>query len=104
MSETLSDLEARRRMLVVRSERLREDLADVYSEFEARLGGLDRIFAVARGIASPSILLSVGGLALALLRRARPFVWATRGVLLFSVARRVLTVVRALRASPRARR
>lgn len=105
MSESLPELEARRRMLVMRSERLRADLGHAYGEFETRLGGVDRIFAVVRGIASPSILVSVGGLGLAMLRRAHPFMWATRGVLVFSVVRRILAAVRALRASsPPARR
>jgi hypothetical protein len=99
MSESVSELEARRRMLVQRSEHLRADLASAFGEFETRLGGADRIFAVARGIASPSILLSVGGLGLALLRRAHPFMWATRGVLIFSVVRRILAAVRTLRSA-----
>jgi hypothetical protein len=105
MSGSLSDLEARRHMLVLRSERLRADLGRAYGEFETRLGGVDRIFAVVRRIASPSILVSVAGLALAMLRRAHPFMWATRGVLIFSVVRRILAAVHALRAaSPPARR
>jgi hypothetical protein len=105
MSESLTELEARRRMLVLRSERLRADLGHAYGGFETRLGGFDRIFAVVRGIASPSILVSVGGLGLAMFRRARPFMWATRGVLIFSVVRRILAAVRARRrASTPARR
>lgn len=104
MNANLSDLEARRRLLVARSERLRADLGDVYREFEVRLGGLDRFFGAVRGIASPSILMTAGGLGLAMLRRARPFVWATRGVLLLSVVRRIVAAVRAQRASPPARR
>ena len=104
MSANLGDLEARRRMLVARSERLRGDLADAYREFEARLGGLDRLLSAMRGIASPSILRSAGGLGLAMLSRVRPFVWVTRGVLLLSVVRRIVAAVRAQRASPPARR
>jgi hypothetical protein len=105
MSESVGELEARRRMLVQRSEHLRSDLASAFGEFEARLGGADRIFATVRGFASPSILLGIGGLALALLRGAHPFKWATRGILIFQVVRRVLVAVRGLRsASPPARR
>jgi hypothetical protein len=105
MSESPGELEARRRMLILRSERLRSDLSSTFGEFETRLGGADRIFAVARGIVSPSILLSVGGLAVALLRRVRPVAWATRGFLIFSLARRILAAVRSHRpASPPARR
>jgi len=104
MSSSLSELAARRRMLVSRSERLRSDLANAYREFEVRLGGLDRILGALRGVASPSMLISAGGLGLSMLRRARPFVWATRGVMLLSVVRRIFGVVRAKRASPPARR
>jgi hypothetical protein len=105
MSESRRELEARRRMLVVRSERLRADLGRTYGEFETRLGGVDKILAIARGIASPSVLLSLGGLGFAMFRRARPFGWATRGILIYSVVRRILAAVRTLRAaSPRARR
>jgi hypothetical protein len=98
MSESVSDLEARRRMLVQRSEHLRSDLASAFGEFETRLGGADRIFATVRGFASPSLLLSLGGLGFALLRRAHPFMWATRGVLIFQVVRRVRAAVRGLRS------
>jgi hypothetical protein len=106
MSESVGELEARRRMLVQRSEHLRSDLASAFGEFETRFGGADRIFATVRGIVSPSILLSVGGLGLALLRRAHPFMWATRGILIFQVVRRVFTAVRGLRSasSPPTRR
>jgi hypothetical protein len=86
---------------VLRSERLRADLGDTYGEFETRLGGVDKIFAIARRMASPSILLSVGGLGFALLRRAHPVGWVTRGVLIFSVVRRILAAVRTLRATSR---
>jgi len=105
MSESLRELEARRCMLVLRSERLRADLGTTYGQFETRLGGADRIFAMARGIASPSLLLSVGGLGFAMLRRTHPFMWATRGLLIFSVVRRILAAVRTVRsAAPRTRR
>ena len=104
MSENLSELGARRRILVLRCDRLRVDLGRAYGDFETRLSGVDRIFAAARGIAAPSILISVAGLGLTLLRRTHPFRWATRGVLIFSVVRRILGAVRALRASRPARR
>jgi len=105
MSESRSELEARRRMLVLRSERLRLDLASSYGQFETRLGGVDHIFAIVRRFASPSILLSAGGLGFAMLHRVHPFRWATRGILIYQLVRRVLAVVRAVRAgSPPARR
>jgi hypothetical protein len=105
MSENLAQLEARRRMLVLRSERLRAELGNTYGQFETHLGGVDRIFSMARGFASPSILLSLGGLALAMLRGVRPFKWAARGLLVFSLVRRILAAVRTARApSPPARR
>jgi hypothetical protein len=105
MSESEGELEARRRMLVQRSERLRLDLASAFGQFETRLGGVDHVFAIVRKIASPSILLSAGGLGFALLRRARPVMWATRGFLIFSLVRRVFAAVRGMRgASPPAKR
>jgi hypothetical protein len=105
MSESLGELEARRQMLIMRSERLRSDLANAYGQFETRLGGVDHIFAIVRRFASPSMLLSAGGLGFAMLRRAHPFMWATRGLLIFSLLRRLFGVIRDLRsASPPARR
>jgi hypothetical protein len=105
MSESLAELEARRRMLVLRSERLRSDLGHAYGDFETRLSGIDRIVSMLRGFASPSVLLSLGGLGLGLLRRVRPFKWATRGLLIFSLARRILGAIRTSRAaSPPSRR
>jgi hypothetical protein len=92
-------------MLVMRSERLRADLASAFGQFETRLGGVDHIFAIVRRVASPSLLLSAGGLGFAMLRRAHPFRWATRGFLIFSLLRRIFGVIRDLRsASPPSRR
>jgi hypothetical protein len=105
VSESARELEARRQMLVLRSERLRIDLGRTYGIVETRIGGVDKIFGVARRLASPSILLSLGGLGLGMLRRTHPFRWATRGILIFSLARRIVAAVRTLRASsPPARR
>lgn len=92
-------------MLVLRSARLRSDLSVTYGEIEARLHSLDRTFAIARGVASPSILISLASLAFGVLRRTRPFMWATRGFLMVSIVRRILGAVRTRRAaSPPARR
>jgi hypothetical protein len=105
VSESRRELRERRRHLLARSECLRVDLGITFAEVERRLGGVDRAFAVARGVASPSVLLSVAGLVFGMLRRVRPFMWATRGVLIFSVVRRILAAVQTLRsASLRARR
>jgi hypothetical protein len=92
-------------MLILRSERLRADLGRTFGDFETRLGGIDKAFAIARRISAPSILLSLGGLGLGMLRGTHPFRWATRGVIIFSLVRRILAAVRTIRAaSPRARR
>jgi hypothetical protein len=105
LSESRRELQERRRLLIVRSERLRADLGATYADVESRLGGVDRAFAIARGVASPSVLLSVAGLVFGMLRRVRPFMWVTRGVLIVSVVRRILAAVRTLRSgSLRARR
>jgi hypothetical protein len=104
MSETLQQLQARRHMLILRSERLRADLANEFGEFETRFAGADRILSFARRVAAPSILLSLGGLGLGMLRGTHPFRLITRAVLLFSVVRKILTAVRSLRSSSRSRR
>ena len=105
MSESPRELHDRRRLLIVRSERLRADLGATYADVESRLGGIDRAVAIARGVASPSVLLSVAGLVFGMLRRVRPFMWATRGVLIVSVVRRILAAIRVIRSgSLRARR
>jgi hypothetical protein len=104
MSDSLGELEARRRMLKLRCERLRADMSQGFGKLETRIGGVDRVFATLRGFISPSLLISAGGLGFAMFRRARPFMWVTRGVLLFSIVRRILSAVRALRPSRSARR
>ena len=92
-------------MLILRSERLRADLGRTFADVETRLGGMDKIFAIARRISAPSILLTLGGLGLGMLRRTHPFRLATRGILIFSLVRRIIAAVRTIRAaSPPARR
>jgi len=103
MSESLSRLEARRRMLVLRSEHLREDLGYAYGEFSTHFTAIDRAISAIRRNVSPSVLLSVAGLSFALLRRIPPVRWATRGVLAISLIQRVLAMVRSRRASRRFR-
>ena len=98
MSDSLKRLEARRRMLVLRSERLREELGDAFGEFEGPLRG--RLIAPVsrhRRNFSPSILLSLAGLSFALLASYAPGPWATRGIVAFSLARRVLALIRSAR-------
>ena len=85
-------------MLIARSERLRADLANEFGEFEARFGGRRPDFLVRATACGPVHPFEPGGLGLAMLRGTHPFRWITRGVLLFSVVRRILTAVRSLRS------
>lgn len=103
MSDSLSRLEARRRMLVLRSEHLRQELGYAYDDFSAHFTTIDRAISALRRNVSPSILISVAGLSFALLRRIAPVRWATRGVLAISLLQRILTMVRSRRASRRFR-
>src|ERR1700727_2090486 len=101
MSDSLGRLEARRRMLVLRSEHLREELGYAYGEFSAHFSAIDRAISAIRRNVSPSILISVAGLSFALLRRIPPVRWATRGILAVSLLQRIVSMVRSRRASRR---
>src|ERR1700733_6326787 len=103
MSDSLSRLEARRRMLVLRSEHLREELGYAYGEFSTHFTAIDRALSAVRRNVSPSILISVAGLSFALLRRVPPVRWATRGILAISLLQRILAIIKARRASRRFR-
>lgn len=101
MSDSLKRVEARRRMLVLRSEHLREELGYAYGEFSTHFSAIDRAVSALRKNISPSILLSIAGLSFALLRRIAPVRWATRGIVAISLAQRILTLIRSRRASRR---
>jgi hypothetical protein len=86
-------------MLVLRSEHLREELEYAYEEFAGHFTTLDRAVSALRRNFSPSLLLSLGGLSFAFLRRIPPIRWATRGILAISLVQRVIAMIRARRGS-----
>jgi hypothetical protein len=104
MGDRIEELEMRRRQLILRSERLRADFgADQRIVLDA-LGGFDRIFGMAKSLASPLLLAGGGALLLGLLRRIRPVGFAMRGLVWVSLARRVLNIFTVIRAATRPRR
>jgi hypothetical protein len=107
MSGRLTELEVRRRMLVLRSERLRNEFAADQRVVVEALGGLDRAFSTARGalrsIRSPLLLAGVGILVLRLIRGARPLRWVTRGLVWFSLLRRALPIIQIIVSLMRSR-
>jgi hypothetical protein len=116
VSDRFEQLELRRRQLLVRSARLRADLAADQQVILDALGGVDRVLGRVRSIisfASPLLLAGGGALLLRLLRgsgrAARPARAAgvagmvARGATWLSRARRLLTVLSIIRAVARSR-
>jgi hypothetical protein len=71
MSNRLEELATRRRRLLLRSERLRAELAADQQVMLAALSGVDRAISVAKKAAKPVFLVGAGLLLLKLLRRGR---------------------------------
>jgi hypothetical protein len=128
MADRLEELQLRRRQLLLRSERLRAELAVDQQVMLDALSGVDRVVATARKLAPPFLLIAGGALLFKFLRRspraaraasaegaayaargARGAGFAARALFWVSLARRVmpyLPVVKALwrsRFSQRAR-
>ena len=103
MSDRFEQLEIRRRQLLLRSERLRADLAADQRVILNAIGGFDRIFALARSVASPVLLAGGSALLFGLLKRFRPVRFATRGMVWVAMAKRLLTVFTLIRAATRSR-
>jgi hypothetical protein len=68
VSDRLDELAVRRRMLLLRSERLRADLAADQQVFLDALSGVDRALATAKRAAKPVLLVGAGLLLLRLIR------------------------------------
>jgi hypothetical protein len=108
MPDRIDELAMRRRQLLLRSERLRADLAADQRVVVETLSGVDRAIGTARRLA-PFLLAGGGVLLLTLLRgrrRAgpRPVGFAMRSLALIALARRALTVLTLVRAVARSRR
>jgi len=115
VSDRFEQLELRRRQLLVRSARLRADLAADQQVILDAIGGIDRAIGRARTIASfvsPLLLAGGGALLFRLLGRghsrggtrpARAAGMVARGVAWLATARRLLTLVSIVRAVIRSR-
>jgi hypothetical protein len=104
MSDRFEQLEMRRRQLLLRSERLRADLAADQRVVLETIGGFDRAFGVAKRLASPVLLAGGGALLLGLFKRFRPVGFAMRGLAWITLAKRLLTVITLVRAATASRR
>ena len=96
MSDRLEELAMRRRRLLLRSERLRGDLAADQRVMLEALSGVDRAIAIARSAAKPLLLVGAGALLLRLLRKSRPVAGAglaMKALFWVSMARRSLPYV-----------
>jgi len=104
MGDRFDQLEMRRRQLLLRSERLRADLAADQRIVLEAIGGVDKVIGTARRLASPVLLAGGGALLLGLFKRFRPVGFAVRGLAWISVAKRLLTVLTLIRAATASRR
>jgi hypothetical protein len=104
MGDRFDQLEMRRRQLLLRSERLRADLAADNRVVMEAIGGVDKVLGTARRLASPVLLAGGGALLLALFKRFRPVGFAVRGLAWITLAKRLLTVVSLARAATAASR
>lgn len=96
MSDRLDELAMRRRQLLLRSERLRMDLAADQRVMLEALSGVDRAFQIARSAAKPLLLVGAGALLLRLLRRSRPIAgagFAMKALFWVSMARKAMPYV-----------
>jgi hypothetical protein len=104
MTSRVAELAMRRQMLVLRSERLREELVAEQFAIRQSLGGVDRAISIARGFGSPMLLFGVGAMALSAMRKVRSVTWGVRALTLISLARRALTLVQMFRTVTQSRR
>jgi hypothetical protein len=96
VSDRLDELALRRRTLLLRSERLRSDLAADQRVMLNALSGIDRVYSTAKRAAPPLLMLGAGALLLRLFRRSKPGRRAGAGVkVLFwvSMIRKALPLV-----------
>ena len=100
MSERLQELQLRRRTLLLRSERLRSDLAAEQRVMLDALSGVDRAISTARKLGPPLLLAGAGAVLLKLFRRARPGSgagFAVKALFWVSMAKRALPFVQLAR-------
>lgn len=118
MSDRFDQLEARRRELLLESQRLRAELAADHAVVVEALSGVERTVGMVRRLASPVLLSAGGALLLRLLfSRRRPARaaaagvgaaglagFALRGLRWITLARRALTIIALARTFMRSRR
>jgi hypothetical protein len=90
VTSRIAELEMRRQMLVLRSERLREELVAQNFALRRSIGGVDRVMSIARGVGSPLLLVGVGAMLLSALRKVRSVTWGVRALMLVSMVRKAL--------------
>ena len=96
------ELEMRRRLLVLRSERLRGELVEEGYRVQHALGSIDRAVALVRRVATQPTLLAAAAAGLFLFRRPlRTAVWGTKVAAYVSLARRILGLLQAVGVRPR---
>ena len=106
MSDRLEELAMRRRRLLLRSERLRADLAADQRVMMEALSGVDRAISIARQAAKPLLLVGAGALLLRLFRKSRPVAgtgFAMKALFWVSTVRRALPFVAMARQMWRSR-
>jgi hypothetical protein len=109
MSDRLEELELRRRQLLLRSERLRADLAADQQVMLNALSGVDRVYSIAKRAAPPLLMVGAGVLLFRLLRGGRSAPggrtggFAVKALFWVSAARRVLPYLPLVKALWRSR-
>jgi hypothetical protein len=94
MGHRPDELAMRRRQLLLKSARLRADLAADQRYLVQSVSGFDKYVAIARGLAKPAMFAGVALLLLRVLRRRRPAAgFAMRALAWVSLARRMLALV-----------
>ena len=106
MSQRLEELQMRRRALLLRSERLRKEVAAEQRVMLDALSGVDRAISTARRLAPPFLLAAGGALLFRIFRRSRPGSrsgFAMKALFWVSMAKRALPYVTLARNLWRAR-
>jgi hypothetical protein len=106
MGARLEELALRRRRLLLRSARLRGEIAADRRYLMRSLDSVDRYYSIARGLAKPVALAGAGLLLLKILRRggrAAGGGFAVRALVWVSMARRLLPLVGLARAYMKSR-
>lgn len=89
MSSRLDELELRQRVLRLRSESLRRQVAVRGSEIGSTVARVERGAAVARELTRWPVLVAAGGLLMAFAGPSRLLRWTSRGIVVASLARRI---------------